>query len=304
MAALRSREVKIVSSQKQKRGEIKVRTAKRKMKKHSGPLKSSHHTRKFIEVVATSEAEANSGLFKQVGDLYVFKPLQSESVLWERIRNMSDPSDYEVWSLPGIGIRAALNKMNVDYPRSYNSDPAALLNYTTRTSGGMEASAAESYSLRPYEDIVRNKWLPSFVYQTKFGADGLFGNTKIAQAVATLFGITVDKYARGASWYRSPLPDIVSDVMRSNQIDESAYQHWKQTLLSTAEVSAEAGRAPEINWTIVERAIRDEAGPHTQSVMSRLHTELDAELERLKQLAHTKRREYTENRSRRSRKRA
>lgn len=301
MAAIRKIKVRVTTSQFWKRGLIAEATAKRRMKARTGYLKSKKHIKIFKEIVATTEAEANSGLFQQVGDLFVFKPGDAESFLWERIRNMSDPDNYEVWSLPGIGLRAALNKMKVDYPKTMNAHPAGLLDLPARTGGTFETSAAEAFTLRPFENIIREKWIPNFVYQTQYGRDGLFANTKVAQAVATLYGLTVDIYAPSSSWYRAALPDVASDVMRSNQIDESAYQHWKQVLLSTAESSAEAGRAPNINWDIVERTIRDEAGPRTPDIMSRLHVELDPELARLVILAQTRKAEYEDNKRRRPR---
>lgn len=295
MAALRVRWVRVLFAKETSRLKTAQKAASRKMKMHKGPIKSYSRRKTYVEVVATSEQEANSGLFAPVGDIYVFKPEDNEAFLWERVRNMSDEDNYEVWSMPGIGIRAALKKMNVDYPKQLNSDPARLLELPAKTGSGYEHSGSETFVLHPFERIFRQVWIPSFVYKTELGRSGLFPKKKTAQAVAALYGITVNLNVPSSQWYRSPLPDVVSDVMRSNQIDESAYQHWKQVLLSTAEAKAEAGEVSQINWDIVERTIRDEAGPHTASVMSRLHAELDPELARLAILAQRRKADFEDN---------
>ncbi len=287
MAAIRTRRIHFTTSVKAVRGEIAQRTAKRKMKRRRGPKKLRHHEKFYYEVVATTEEEANSGLFTQIGELYVLKPAEREAFLWNRVVLMSEPEHREVWSAKNVGVRIAMNILGVKIPDYAFSNPSALLSFTvTGKDGNLH---------KPYEELLKNRWLPNFVYRGgKLGAEGLFKSKTAAYDVAGLFGITVYKGASAKDWYRAPVPDIQADVMRSVQYDEDAYQHLKQTLLSHAEVRAQLGHAPEMDWEPIRGVVSRDFGPRTDEVMLRLKADLAMDLHRLIHLSRTKPRRHSE----------
>lgn len=289
MAAIRTRRVRLTTSKRAIRGEIAQKTAKRRLKRTIGRPRMHHDEKIYYEVVATSAEEANGGLFTQVGDVFVLKPAEHEAFLWNRVVLMSEPEHREVWEAPSVGVRAALKALGVHIPASIYGNPSAWVAWST--------ISKEGNVVYPNQELLRNKWLPHFVYRgSKFGAEGLFASKTAAYQTAGLFGITVYKTAKASDWYRTSLPDVQSDVLRSNQYDEDAYQHWKQTLLSTAEVRAEAGFAPDMDWNAIQRAISEIFGPRTMEVMQRLRADLAPELHRLSHLASRHPGEYTENR--------
>lgn len=315
MGALRKREVRTLTGKAYQEAMKRWRAKRKALSGASRPKAKGSLVTKHIEVVATTPEEVQSGFFQPVGDVFVFKPTSEKAMqtLWDRIRNMDIPEYREVFYNRLLGIRPFIRRfLKMGFPKRlpqelrpfpaglldfeiYETAPAILDPITKRIVREPSTSAR-----RPYFEIIRDKWLgtkdrPGFLFnRSRIQTEGLFPNTRVAQAVAAVYGIEVDPYATSAKWVRSSTPDMVSEAERNIQFDESAYQHWKQHLVSTMEQLAAAGKSFEPDWGQLTTIFREQAGVRTPEIIERLRRELTPVIEELNLGKHY----FEENRTR------
>lgn len=293
MAALRLRKLLIPTKEdviKHMRREARKKSHLKKLSDGAGrPKKPGSYVRMY-EVVATTPQEAQSPLFKQVGELFVFIPEQAEHILWQRLRTMDHPEHRDLWYHPYWGIKAALKKFKVAVPTPRWRTPAGASPFPSsildleyhdiiperidpvtgevRHGGGMQTR-------RTYETFVRDYWLPAFLYRSKSARTGLFPDTKNAQAVASAFGITVDRYAKSSDWFRTQTPDIVTEAERSVEVSEEAYQQVRDSIMEGIKANASQGMSYHPDWNIVMQLLASLFKGRARDVYVRLKAEID-----------------------------
>ena len=227
------------------------------------------------------------------------------SILWDRIRHMDRPEYREVFYNKLSGIRTFIRhfigmRFPSKMPEGLSPFPVGLLEYAiqdtsvARPMGQTSIEREEIKTVRyPYLEIVRDKWIPTFLLKNYTDKAGLFPNTRKAQSVAAVYGIEVDPYASSEKWIRSSTPDVMAEAERSIQIDEEVFQHHKQSIISMAETLAAAGKTFSPDWEAFKRAISKDMGVLAGPFTDRLKLELTPILQSIVTQADR----YQENRS-------
>lgn len=279
MAALRERLVRIVTVHDAERYEAHARKQRRKLKAKIGRPFSPGRSVRTWEIVATSPEEMQTGLFQPVGAYLTFIPGLVEGKLWERIRLMDQEEYRDIWSNPYWGIKVALKKMGWSYPGQVPQFPVGLLDIVHTS-----APAGEGVSTvrRPYEEFITRVWIPRWLYGSQSARNGRFDNWRRAQAIASAFGISVDTKAKQSSWYRTDIPEVLTEAQQSLVVPEDTYEFLKQSIISDMEQSYAKQRPFEPDWNVLFQHLRGLVGPNAQRLLDRFRVELAPIIDRMK----------------------
>jgi hypothetical protein len=321
MAALRERDVRVITSNENRAFLREVARRKRKGLKPLHYRNAPGKSIKKFEIVATSAEEAASGLFQPVGDLLAFIPEQVEDHLWSRISTMDAEQNREVWTNPYWGIRRAMKKMGMGIPWEKIKQsrdlsihfPASLLEQALEQHRIVHAevkvvkdSTGELKTIQipesvqrynPYREFIERVWLPRWLYNVNGVREGYFPNKRRAYAVASAFGIEVDTSKKAADWFRTMTPNVQAEAERTLIVPEDAFQDLKQAIQSTIEQSWSRHKVFEPDWSVLFEQLRGMYGIKSQAVVNRLRVELDPLIQSLK----SKPAPFEENRSRANR---
>jgi hypothetical protein len=300
MAALRRASKRIITKENARNFLRLQQRVKRKLQKALPSRKQAGRLERFIEIVATTAQEAQSGMFKPVGDIFIFSPELAEPFLWQRIRLMHLQENWEIWWHPRYGLRKAMTTVGLAWPvpefikmrgrKAYNNYiPQGLIDLRFKKKipariDPIEKKVVEQeveYEEATYEKFVTNKWLPLFLYGNRHASEGMFRDTQHAQGVAKIFGVTVDLYASSTTWFKTPTPEVNEYVKRQSLVSEEAYVALRDAILHAAHLQIEQGYDPQLNWQNYEQRLKDLAGPRAAEITARLRAEIEPEVARM-----------------------
>jgi hypothetical protein len=283
MAALRHRIFRVITPEESRKHEKWLKAGLKK-KRHQGyARKLPGRAVQMWEVVATTPAEAASGLFQPVGNLMVFIPEQVEDKLWERIRLMDRPEHAEVWKNKYWGIRTALKQMGMFIEHEVAQFPVGLLDVEKHVIvpaevdpiTHQERAPQQMVKVRQYEAFIRDVWFPKWLYSSRLAQQGKFKDTKRAQAVASAFGLDVDTLARKQDWFTTGTPDVLAEAERNIILPEETFQDIKQSWISMMESRHAKGLPIQIDWDMALEQYRGGYGVKAKQIIDRLRIELE-----------------------------
>ena len=311
MAALKETVIRAITGENTKKHlsylKKRERTKEKGLQVGRGRPKAEGRPLRVWEIVATTANEAQSGMFKQVGNIFVFDPAQAEQFLWQKVRLMHLEENWHIWFHPAWGIKAVFKIFGFAYPKPRRFQelpqaareqaerryiPAGLLDLTTPVTipavidkiTGEVREPARLVEERRYEKFLQDKWLPAFVYgNSKLTQNGQFTKKRYAGRLTSIFGINVDVTAKKENWFTIVVPEVNELIRRSMFLTEEGYTRLKDDMLHNAALVIQAGHDFIPNWIDIERNLRELVGPRAAEVTNRLRTEVEPLIKKMEE---------------------